>query len=367
MTDVAAAANAIATAITTSIGTATAAAQPAPTVQLTPFSGGPTEDFRVFKEQIQSSIALSQVPNAGKVDYLKLHLSGGALSYFLELPAASKADLTTALRSLETRYASQNQLELYKLKFQERKFNSTKETPEDYLTDLMKLANIAFPSTTGAGAVDRSGERTRRIRDAFIAGMPTQIRLKLLLRPDTDTVDNLCSQVSKRLVLKSILPDDEANATAFNAVTQPETSTSLVTAINSVIEAQKDLVKNQKEMGKQMTKLDNNFRNSRGNYSRGYTQYRGNFQNRTPRWTGRLQQNWTPRNQGQSRRGYGYNNNNYNNNIYRGQQGYRSRFNPIICRNCGQPGHIVRDCFYKKPPERGGHLPYDVYTGQSKN
>ena len=78
MTDVAAAANAIATAITTSIGTATAAAQPAPTVQLTPFSGGPTEDFRVFKEQIKSSITLSQVPNAGKVDYLKLHLSGGA-------------------------------------------------------------------------------------------------------------------------------------------------------------------------------------------------------------------------------------------------------------------------------------------------
>ena len=89
MTDVAAAGNAIATAITTSIGSATASAQPAPTVQLTPFSGGPTEDFRVFKEQIQSSITLSQVPNAGN---LKLHLSGGALSYFLELPAASKAD-----------------------------------------------------------------------------------------------------------------------------------------------------------------------------------------------------------------------------------------------------------------------------------
>ena len=53
MTDVATAANAIPTAITTSIGTATASVQPAPTVQLTSFSGGPTEDFRVFKEQKQ--------------------------------------------------------------------------------------------------------------------------------------------------------------------------------------------------------------------------------------------------------------------------------------------------------------------------
>ena len=59
----------------------------------------------------------------------------------------------------------------------------SKETPEDFLTDLTKLANIAFANS---GGVDRSGERTRRIRDAFIAGMPTQLRLKLLMRPDTD-------------------------------------------------------------------------------------------------------------------------------------------------------------------------------------
>ena len=69
MTDVAAAASAIATAIITRIGTATASAQPAPTVQFTPSSGGLTEAFRVFKEQIQSSITLSQVPNARKFDY----------------------------------------------------------------------------------------------------------------------------------------------------------------------------------------------------------------------------------------------------------------------------------------------------------
>ena len=159
MTDVAAAANAIATANTTSIGTATAYAQTAPTVRITPFSNGPTEDFRVFKEQIQSSITLSQVPNAGKVDYLKLHLRGGALSHFLELPAARKADITTAFTSIGTEYASQNQLELYKLKFQERKFNSTKETPEDYLTDLLKLAKIAFPSKTKTKNISENGSR----------------------------------------------------------------------------------------------------------------------------------------------------------------------------------------------------------------
>ena len=62
--------------------------------------------------------------------------------------------------------------------------------------------------------------------------MPMQIRLKLLLSADTDTVDDLFSQVSKRLMLKSFLPDEEVNATAFNAVTQAETSSSLFTGIS---------------------------------------------------------------------------------------------------------------------------------------
>ena len=181
MADVAAATTAIANAIRTSLATS----QSAPAVHINPVSGGPTEDFRVFREQIRSSITLAPIPDAGKVDFLKLHLAGGALSYFRELPAAEKADLATAL---ERRYFSANQLEFYNFKFQERKFDTSKETPEDFLTDLTKLANIAFANF---GGVDRSGERTRRIRDSFIAGMPTQLRLKLLMRPDT--VDTLPS------------------------------------------------------------------------------------------------------------------------------------------------------------------------------
>ena len=168
MADVAAATTTIANAIRTSLATS----QAAPAVHINPFSGGPTEDFRVFREQIRSSITLAPIPDAGKVDFLKLHLAGGELSYFLKLPAAEKADLATASTALERGYFSANQLEFYKLQFQERKFDTSKETPEDFLTDLTKLANIAFANS---GGVDKSGERTRRIRDAFIAGMPTQL------------------------------------------------------------------------------------------------------------------------------------------------------------------------------------------------
>ena len=62
MADVAAAANAIATAIR-GIATPPPAAAPQ-SVSLTPFTGTVTEDFRVFREQLESSIAFAQVPNA---------------------------------------------------------------------------------------------------------------------------------------------------------------------------------------------------------------------------------------------------------------------------------------------------------------
>ena len=122
MADVAAAATDFANAITTSLATS----QAPPAVHINLFSGGPTEDFRVFREQIRSFITLAQVPDAGKIVFLKLHLAGGALSYFLELSAAEKADLATALTALERRYFSANQHEFYKLKFQQKKFDTSK-------------------------------------------------------------------------------------------------------------------------------------------------------------------------------------------------------------------------------------------------
>ena len=119
MADVAATANAIATA-TRGFAPLPLAAAPQ-SFSLNPFTRAVTKDFRVFREQLESSIALAQVPNAQQVGFLKLHLQGVALNYFLELPTASKNTLNNALLSLENRYLSANRVELYKLKFQERK------------------------------------------------------------------------------------------------------------------------------------------------------------------------------------------------------------------------------------------------------
>ena len=106
MTDVEAAANAIATAIRRIAPLPTAAAPQS--VSLTPFTGAVTENFRVFREQLESYIALAQVPNTQQVGFLKIHSQGVALNYFLGLTTASKNTLNNALLSLENRFLSAN-------------------------------------------------------------------------------------------------------------------------------------------------------------------------------------------------------------------------------------------------------------------
>ena len=195
-------------------------------------------------------------------------MQGGALNYFLESPTANKNTLNNALLSLENRCLSANRVELYKLKFQERKFNQSKATPEDFLTDITRLAKKAFADS---GGNDYSAERTRRIRDAFLSGMHTHIRLKLLMQPETTTVNDLCASVSKRLTLISILPDEDAQATGFNSITD-NISSSLATALNNIATANKKLASSQRELGRQMNKMQMSV--ERSNH-RGF--HRGNF------------------------------------------------------------------------------------------
>ena len=67
MADVVAAADGIATA-TRGIAPPPRTAAPQ-SVNLTPFTRAVIEDFRVFREQLESAIALAQVPNAQQVEF----------------------------------------------------------------------------------------------------------------------------------------------------------------------------------------------------------------------------------------------------------------------------------------------------------
>ena len=76
------------------------------------------------------------------------------------------------------------------------------------------------------------------------------------MQPDTTTVTDLCCSVSKFLVLKSIHPDEEASTTGFNAITQGPNSTNLAAAINSITRAKENLAAGQRDLSKQMNRMN---------------------------------------------------------------------------------------------------------------
>ena len=91
----------------------------------------------------------------------------------------------------------------------------------------------AVPAENGAN------ERTRRVREAFINGLPNKHKRYLLTQPDNMPVDELCVKVSRRNVLDKLYPEDDPN-TCFNEVSSTQLD-SVATASNILNKAQTTL------------------------------------------------------------------------------------------------------------------------------
>ena len=82
------------------------------------------------------------------------------LAFYLRLPEATRNDLDNSLQELRNRYAGTDQRNNFELDLQSRKFDPIKEQPDDFLTDLQGLANLAIVDDNDAGR-DRTDERQR--------------------------------------------------------------------------------------------------------------------------------------------------------------------------------------------------------------
>ena len=78
----------------------------------------------------------------------------------------------------------------------------TDESDQDFLTELQRLALAAYPDNQhrpaeggrpAVAAEDRANERTRRVREYFINGMPIKLRRFLLTQPEDTPVQDMCS------------------------------------------------------------------------------------------------------------------------------------------------------------------------------
>ena len=377
-------------------------------VQITPFSGSDKESYTQFENQLDSSIKYAQVAENARVQFLHLHLKGGALMFFDQM--ADKNDFTAVKGRLKDRYASNKRGELHKLAFEGRKFKPSEESVEDYLTDIQRLGLLAYPDTEAL--------RIARVKEVFAKGMPNRIRRRLLTTVTKDpgtTVDTLCEEAARLCFIDAICPDDED--TAFNEVDQEEKQqqqpvndelanflTSMqkdMGAIAQMLESQVSL-KDEPEKPEQTYKedyrsrpssrtregYDRNFsRSASPGYQRGYRgrEYQGGDY-RSPERRSFSRGRGFSRGAGRgfsNDRGRGSYNNyqgrgSYNNsgrgsysNEGRGSSNNRGRgftnAGRIICRNCGKPGHMQRDCWSRPEPQRNSQLPYKQADRNQKN
>ena len=190
-------------------------AQIQPIVNILPFKGLENENFDKFECQLTISFGVAGIADEDRHFYLYLHLKGGALAYYDQLAAATRGNCDQAIAALRQRYVNLHRQELKRIVFHSRKFKPDEETSSDFLTDLQRLATESFPDVAAmtahhdratVAADDRANERIRRVREAFINGLPNKLKRYLLTRPDNMPVDKLCEKVSRRQTLPGRRP-----------------------------------------------------------------------------------------------------------------------------------------------------------------
>ena len=96
-------------------------------------------------------------------------------------------------------------VQLQKILLNSRKMKASDESPQDFLTELQRLALEAYPDIQARAAAggrpavnaeDRAQERNRRVREAFINGMPIKMKRFLMTQPEDMAIEELCTKAS---------------------------------------------------------------------------------------------------------------------------------------------------------------------------
>ena len=372
-----------------------------PFVNLQPFKGTEKENFDEFLRQLESCTQVAGIPDDQRHRYLHLHLKGGALTFFDQQEAAVRDDYDAAVAALRNRYQNDQRIQLQKILFNSRKMKVSDESPQDFLTELQRLALEAYPDIQARAAAggrpavnaeNRAQERTRRVREAFINGMPIKMKRFLMTQPEDMAIDELCTKVSSRLIVDRLYPEDDD--TAFNEVSNFSTK-QLLTGIHELSKAQDTL---KEETGKLSTELqelnktlqptinqlaatqnntqnnNNNSRNNNNNNNKNRQNWNKNFgprgnnqqqwrnsnnnqqnwKNNQQNWKNNNNQNFRPRNPNWQPRGQNWQN--HNNNPYFAQSGQK------YCNYCNKFGHLISQCWFRPQPTYPPVLPYNQFS-----
>ena len=232
-------------------------------INITPFSGSETDNFNEFEQLITGAIGVAAIAAAQQANFLQLHLKGDALRYFLTLPEATRLIFADSITALRNRFTQDDLREIRIIKLENQKFNPKTDTVKNFLVKLRTEANKAYPApeivVVAAGGGDdeaRRFERETAARDSalqmsenrkneqikrfFIKSMPNWLKPKLLERPDTDTIDQLCTLASQQIAIREMCKREEYLDDGFNEITETNTD-KMLKAITTISNNQKQL------------------------------------------------------------------------------------------------------------------------------
>ena len=351
-----------------------------PFVNLQPFKGTEKENLNEFIRQLESCIRIAGIADADRPQYLHLHLKGGALTYFDQLPDATRQDYDLAIAALRERYQNDQRIQLQKLVFQARKLKPSEESAQDFLlTDLQRLALEAYPNIAARNAAggrpavlaeDRAQERARRVRESFINGMPIKIRRFLMTQPEETTIQDLCAKAASRMIVDRLYPDDDDNA--FNEVSSSISPKQLLSGLQALSVAQDNLKQETSKISSELKDIAQTLQPSINQLNQQITR-QNTQQTQHQNQKNRPNQNQQQNNQNQRRNNYQNNRNNNRNNNNNGNGNRRppwqnnqnrnnARSSQRYCHNCNKFGHTMGYCWSRPQTHHQPLLPYQQYS-----
>ena len=116
-----------------------------PFVILQPVKGTEKKYLNEFIRQLEGCIVFAGIADADRHSYLHLHLKGGALTFLDQLDAATRNAYDDGVAALRDRCQNDQRFQQQKLVFSSRKFKTSEESTQVFLTNLQRLALEAFP------------------------------------------------------------------------------------------------------------------------------------------------------------------------------------------------------------------------------
>ena len=251
-------------------------------ISVEPFGGSDNEDFAQFEQLFQGYVGVAGIANAQQANFLQFHLRDSALRFYQTLPALTRGDVPLSLAALRDHFCNPQSQEVHVLKLEQSKFDIKRDSPENFLVNLTKKAQRAYPTpdlpavapldaalvgaAADADAARFHGEtaqrqerldaendhRNNQIKRLFIKGMPNWLRSKMMEQPAATTVQELCNLARKQMTIRDVCRNEDYPEDSFNEIGDT-VSHNLISALSKLTTAQEQIEKQLNEVRSELS------------------------------------------------------------------------------------------------------------------